>query len=360
MKEMIVQNEEKNYRVYIDSNMDKFHALLEENKIKINDKVFLVTDDIVYNLYEDVINAIRTQTKCAVYYFIHGEVNKNINTIQSIYNFLLENGANRNSTLIAIGGGVVGDLVGFVASTYMRGIKFINVPTTLLAQVDSCVGGKVGYNYNGIKNVIGNFYNPIFVYASTRFLKTLKNQQFRDGLGEVVKYGVIKDKTLLQYVNDNHKYILERENDKLFYIVKECLRIKAEVIEEDFKDTEFRNILNFGHTIGHGIEVASEFKISHGEAVGLGVLVAIKLSEIKLLLSKDIYKTVENLLSKLELPVKYKVDNYSSFMYAINHDKKNNDKIRFVLLEEIQKCKIKVEITEEEIFTALKESITRR
>ena len=359
MKEITVQCVEKNYRVYIDNNMDKFHTLLEENKIKFKDKVFLVTDDIVYDIYKDVIERIKSETNCKVYYFIHGEVNKNINTVQSIYNFLAENNANRNSTLIAFGGGVVGDLVGFVASTYMRGIKFINIPTTLLSQVDSCIGGKVGYNYNGIKNVIGNFYNPIFVYVSIGFLKSLEIGQFKGGLGEVVKHGVIKDNQLLQFINNNYKYILEKENDKLLHIVKECLRIKSEVIEQDFKDNGIRNILNFGHTVGHAIEVDSNFKISHGEAVGLGMLTAVKLSETKLLLCKEEYTRVENLLKKLELPVKYKVDNYSSFMYAINHDKKNSDKIRFALLEKIGKCKMKVEITEDEILAALKESIAR-
>lgn len=359
MKEITVHSGEKNYSVYIDNTIDKFHTLLEINKIKVNEKVFLITDDIVYDLYRDVIDRIKNETKCQVYYFIHGEVNKSMNTVQAIYDFLIENNANRNSTLIAFGGGIVGDLVGFVASTYMRGIKFINIPTTLLSQVDSCIGGKVGFNYNGIKNVIGNFYNPVFVYVCIGFLKTLKAEQFKDGLGEVVKYGVIKDNQLLQFINNNYKYILERENDKLFYIVKECLKIKAEVIEQDFRDTGLRNILNFGHTVGHGIEVASDFKISHGESVGLGTLVALKLSENKLLLCREVYLAIESLLKKLELPVKYKVDNYSAFMYAINHDKKNNDKIRFVLLNEIGKCKIKVETTEEEILSALKQSIAR-
>jgi 3-dehydroquinate synthase len=359
MKELTVRSIEKNYRVYIDNTIDKFHTLLEVNKIKVNDKVFLITDDVVFNIYKDVIELIKNETNCKVFYFIHGETNKSINTLQAIYNFLMENGATRNSTLIAFGGGIVGDLVGFAASTYMRGIKFINIPTTLLSQADSCIGGKMGYNYNGIKNAIGNFYNPVFVYVCIGFLKTLKNEQFRDGLGEAIKCGVIKDNQLLQFINNNYKYILEKENDKLLHIVKECLIIKSGVIEQDFKDIGIRNILNFGHTVGHGIEVTSNFGISHGEAVGLGMLVAVKLSESKLLLCEEVYVKLENLLKKLELPVKYKVDNYSSFMYAINHDKKNNGKIRFVLLEEIGKCKIKVEITEEEILAALKESIAR-
>ncbi len=359
MKEIIVGSEIKNYRVYIDNNMNKFHTLFEENKIKIKDKIFIVTDSVVYELYKSVIDTIEYECKCKVLCIPQGEDSKNISTIQLLYDFLLKNDANRSSTVIAFGGGVIGDLVGFAASTYMRGIKFINVPTTLLSQVDSCVGGKVGFNYKGIKNLVGNFHNPVFVYVCTGFLKTLSDNQFKDGMGEVVKYGVIKDEQLLSFIDKNHKYIMERENDKLFHIVKECLKIKSEVIVEDYKDKGLRNILNFGHTIGHGIEMSSGFNISHGEAVGLGMLVSIKLSEKKLGLSKDVYVKVENILKKIKLPIAYKVDNYSSFMYAINHDKKNNDKIRFVMVEAIGKCKIKVEVNAEEINATLKESISR-
>ncbi len=347
------------YEIYIEDNINRFYTLFNKHKIEIKNKIFLITDDVIYNIYKDLIDELQCKTECKVYYFAHGENNKNINTVQSIYDFLIENNANRSSTLIALGGGVVGDLVGFVASTYMRGIKFINVPTTLLSQVDSCIGGKVGYDYNGIKNVIGNFYNPVFVYICTSFLKTLEERQFKDGLGEVVKYGMIKDIQLLDFINENYKYILEKKNDKLFYIVKECLNIKSEIVERDFNDSDLRNILNFGHTVGHGIEVSSNFAISHGEAVALGMLVAVKLSEKKLSLNSRIYIKLEALLEKLELPIRYKVDNYSTFLYAINHDKKNTDKIRFVLLEDISKCKIKVEVAAEEIYSAVEESISR-
>jgi 3-dehydroquinate synthase len=359
MREIIVGTGEKKYRAYIDNNMNKFHTLFEKNKIKISEKIFIVADRLVYELYKDVIEHIKEENNCKVLCVTEIENGKNITTIQTLYDFLLENNANTSSTIIALGGGVIGDLVGFVASTYMRGIKLVNVPTTLLSQVNSCIGGKVAFNYQGVKNLIGNYYNPTFVYVCTRFLNTLSDEQFKDGLIEVIKYGVIKDEVLLDFINLNCKYILERENDKLVHIVKESLRIKSEIILEDYRDKGLRNILNFGNTIGQGIEISSDFKVPHREALGLGILTAIKLSEKKFDISSHIYIKVESILKRLELPVKYKVDNYYSFMYAINRNKKNSDKIRFVLLENIGKCKINVEVSAEEINKALKESISR-
>lgn len=359
MKEIIVGTGEKKYSVYIDNNINKFHTLFEKNRIKISEKIFIVTDSLVYKLYKDTIENIRFETNCKIFYITQGEKEKNINTIQTLYDFLLKNGADENSTIVAFGGGVIGDLAGFVASTYMEGIKLVNVPTTLLSQVDSCIGGKVGFNYRNVKNLIGNFYNPLFVYVCTRFLKTLNNKQFKDGLGEVVKYGVIRDIELLNFINLNYKYILERENDKLDHIVKECLRIKSEILLEDCKNKGLRNILDFGHTIAHEIGMSSKFTVSYGEAVGLGILASIKLSENKFFISPNIYSKVESILKKFEMPVKYKVDNYSAFMYAINHDKKNSDKSKFVLLEDEERCKAKIEVNYEEINMALKESISR-
>lgn len=358
MKEFTV-DVEGGYKVYIDSTLDKFIKALKENKINIKEKFFLITDDVVYSIYKEKIEGLKQSLNLKEYYFKCGEENKNIHTIQDIYSFLIHNEANRESVIIALGGGIVGDLVGFVAATYMRGVTYINIPTTFLSQVDSCIGGKVGYNYKGIKNIIGDFYNPKFVFVSTNFLKTLKEKQFKDGLGEVIKYALIDDDGMIKYIDDNYKGILERENDKMLHIVKKCLEFKKNTVESDFKDLGLRNILNFGHTVAHGIEMTSQNKITHGEAVALGILTAIRISEKKLNLSKNTYKQVECLYKKLGLPTKYKVDNYNLFMYAINHDKKNNDKIRFVLLEDFGKPKIKVEINEEVIINSIKESIDR-
>lgn len=358
MKELSVKLSDREYKVYISSSMDRLSQALMENKIKDKDSMFIITDNKVHSIYKDIIERFKEQYNVKEYCFKEGEENKNINTVQGIYSFLIEHNANRNSLLIALGGGVVGDIVGFVASTYMRGIRYINIPTTLLSQVDSSVGGKVGYNYNGLKNIIGNFHHPEFVYISTNFLKTLEEKEFKGGLGEVVKYALIKDSALLNFLNENYKGILEKETDKMIHIIKSCLKIKSEIIKNDLNDTGIRNILNFGHTVGHAIEINSGGKLTHGEAVALGMLTSIKLSENICDLRKDLYRNIVNLYGKLGLPTKYKVDNYTLFMYAINHDKKNDEKIRFVLLEDLNEAKVKVEINKKDIISALKNSIS--
>lgn len=358
MKELSVKLKDREYKVYITSSMDRFPQVLMENKIKDKDSMFIITDDKVHSIYKNSIEKFKEQYNVKEYSFKQGEENKNINTVQGIYSFLIENNANRNSLLIALGGGVVGDIVGFVASTYMRGIRYINIPTTLLSQVDSSVGGKVGYNYNGVKNIIGNFHHPEFVYISTNFLKTLEQREFQGALGEVVKYALIRDSSFLNFLTENHKGILEKETDKMIHIIKSCIKIKSEIIKDDLNDRGIRNVLNFGHTVGHAIEINSGGRLTHGEAVALGMLTSIKLSENICKLRRDLYGNIVKLYEKLRLPTKYKVDNYTLFMYAINRDKKNDDKIRFVLLEDLNKPKIKVEINKKDIINALKNSIS--
>ncbi|WP_186429985.1 3-dehydroquinate synthase [Clostridium sp. BSD9I1] len=358
MKEISVKLKDREYKVYITSSMDRFSQALIENKIKDKDSMFIITDDKVHSIYKDSIEKLKEQYNVKEYCFKEGEENKNINTVQGIYSFLMENNANRNSLLIALGGGVVGDIVGFVASTYMRGIRYINIPTTLLSQVDSSVGGKVGYNYNGVKNIIGNFHHPEFVYISTNFLKTLEQKEFQGALGEVVKYALIRDSSFLNFLNENYKGILEKETDKMIHIIKNSLKIKSEIIKDDLNDRGIRNVLNFGHTVGHAIEINSGGKLTHGEAVALGMLTSIKLSENICKLRRELYGNIVNLYEKLRLPTKYKVDNYTLFMYAINRDKKNDDKIKFVLLEDLNEPKVKVEVNKKDIINALKNSIS--
>lgn len=357
MKEIQVNSSSNgNYKIYIDKDIDELYNLVKKYK---NRKIFLITDDIVYKLHKNIIHDFEKKIGCNTFYFLHGEENKSINTVNKIYDFLLKNSANRESILIGIGGGLVGDVAGFVASTYMRGIKFINIPTTMLSQIDSCIGGKVGYNYNRIKNLVGNFFNPEFVYICPYFLNTLSEVQFRDGLGELVKYGIIDSMEFFNYINDNFQKIIDKDEEILINIIEKCLTIKKDVVTRDFRDTGLRNILNFGHTVGHAVEISSGFNISHGEAVALGSLTAIKISEYKFSISKNIYASTVRILKKLGLPVTYKIENYPSFLYAIKHDKKNDSSIRFVLIEDIGKCKIKVEVNEKDIERALSESIDR-
>lgn len=358
MKELIVGDLNSGYKVYIDNSLEQLEDAIQEH-VKPGEKVFIVTDSRVAVIQKSVLNSLQLSFKAKVFIFNEGEENKNYDTISSLYDFLIFHEADRRSILIAIGGGVAGDLAGYAAATYMRGIRYINIPTSLTAQVDSSIGGKVGYNHNNIKNIVGAFHNPMFVYISTHFLQTLTREQLLDGMSEIIKYGLIKNKQLLEFINKNCNEIFELEEDKIIYILMECLRIKASAVGKDYKDNGLRNILNFGHTIGHGIEVDSDYTVTHGAAVSLGILAAIKLSEKKLGLPDKVYTYVNDLYKRLGIPITYKVDNYSSFLYAIRHDKKNVNEINFVLLEDIGVCKIKVPVSEEEILWALENSLMR-
>jgi len=359
MNEIRVESSGSLYDVYIENSMDNLWNAFVKNKIKNTDKIFIITDSKVYTLYLSLIKSMELKYNCKVYFFHEGEEHKNFNTVQGIYNFLIENNANRESILVAIGGGVVGDIVGYVAATYMRGIRYIGIPTTLISQVDSCIGGKVGYNYKELKNIIGSFYNPMFVYINIGFLRTLDDNDYLSGLGEVIKYGLIRENSLISLIEQNYQLVLDRESTILLFIIRECLGCKSEVIAEDFKDLGMRNVLNFGHTAAHGLEVSSNYKLPHGIAVALGMLVAIRISEEKLNLSTEIYSRIEEIYKKLGFITKYKIDNFDLFLYAINRDKKNDNAIRFVLLETFGKCRIKVEVNNKEIINALKNSICR-
>lgn len=351
-----VADKNKYYDIHISKCFDDFFNIFQKY-IKLDSKIFIVTDSMVNSIYKNLITDFAARFNTCVFVFEEGEKNKNYATISQIYNFFINNNADRESIVIAIGGGVVGDLAGFAAATFMRGLRFINIPTTLISQVDSSVGGKVGYNFNNLKNAVGCFYNPEFVYISTHFLKTLNDEQRIDGMGEIIKYGLIKDKALLDFIKANYKDIKGLEEESFLFIIKECLAIKAKIVAEDYRDEGLRNILNFGHTIGHGIEISSNYSVSHGAAVALGILCALKLSEKVFNLPENIYQYILDVYKKLSLPIGYKVDNYSSFLYAIKHDKKNTDNINFVLLEDMNKCRIKIPIKEDEILWAVENSI---
>lgn len=356
---MLVIKEEHNesfVNIYVSNDLMQFHNIFN-NYITNESKIFIVTDDIVASLYNAIISELKDKYKSHIFIINNGEENKNYNTISEIYKFLIDNNADRNSFILSIGGGVVGDLAGFVAATFMRGIRFINIPTTLIAQVDSSVGGKVGYNFSNLKNSIGCFYNPVFVYVATDFLITLNKDQILNGMGEVIKYGLIKDNNLFEFLEKNVESILSLKNETLLHLIYTCLDIKTKVVRDDFTDKGIRNILNFGHTVGHGLESSSGYKLYHGEAVALGMLVAIKLSEKILGIPENVYNRTINIYNKLGIPSRYKVDNYNSFLYAIKHDKKNSNYIKFVLLRDIGQCEIKINVSEEDLFWALENSI---
>ena len=266
-----------------------------------------------------------------------GEIYKNWQTLTQIFDQLIEKRCERKTTLIALGGGVVGDMTGFAAATYQRGVPYIQIPTTLLAQVDSAVGGKTAINHPQGKNMIGAFYQPKLVLADTQTLDTLPQREFSAGLAEVIKYGLIRDLPFFEWLEANMEKVMAREPEALIYAVCESCRNKAEVVAEDEKETGIRAILNLGHTFGHAIETATGYNTwLHGEAVAMGIVLAIRLSiELGTLAESDSDRA-KALFAAANLPVippNLGIERYTSLM---QHDKKvSTGRLKFILLERL-------------------------
>ena len=260
--------------IVLDKGYGCFEDVLQEKNTY--DSVLIISDSNVYNTQGD--NFVKNLKSKIIYEYIvtPGEDAKSLDIYEKIIEYCVKINLSRKSVIIALGGGVVGDLAGFIASTYMRGIDVIQVPTTLLAQVDSSIGGKTGINIGNFKNIIGSFYQPKFTYINVDALKTLPEDEFKSGMSEVIKYSLIYDYDFLDYLINNSKDILNKDTEKLYYIVKKCANIKAEVVGKDEREGGLRKILNFGHTFGHGVEKLC--KISHGNAVSIGMNMAFKLS----------------------------------------------------------------------------------
>jgi 3-dehydroquinate synthase len=270
-----------------------------------------------------------------------GETAKNLKSVQSCYDQLAAHRLERKSFIVALGGGVVGDLAGFVAATYLRGIDFVQVPTTLLAQVDSSVGGKTGVNLKAGKNLVGAFYQPRLVLCDLETLKTLPEREFRAGLAEVIKYGIIFDPKLFAQLESDLPKILKRDSKVLSQVIARCCEIKAEVVSQDETENGLRAILNFGHTIGHAIENSSGYgKFLHGEAISIGQVAAAKISERILGLPKRDAERIENLFKRAGLPTQIQLNSAQrkKLFAAMKLDKKvSSGEIKFVLAERIGK-----------------------
>ncbi len=294
-------------------------ALKQAGKeLNLNRKVFIITDDGVPGEYS---KCIADQCKEAhVFSVLEGEDSKSIATYEMLLSKMLSLGFDRNDCVVAVGGGVVGDLSGFVAASYMRGIDFYNIPTTILSQIDSSIGGKVAINLDGIKNIVGAFYQPKKVLIDPDVLSTLSPRQISNGLSEAVKMSLTSDAELFSlFENEDVMANIEK-------IIKKSLMIKKKVVEEDEKEKGLRKVLNFGHTIGHGIEAQKKLGMYHGECVALGMLP---------MCSKNVRNRLKAVLSKLSLPTCAQFDT-NNVMSAISHDKKaNGEHITTVYVEEI-------------------------
>lgn len=308
------------------------------NKIgnQLNKKrVLIISNPQVYTLYGKKLTNALSDCKIEKFLIPDGEKYKTIDTVNSIYDYLIEKKFDRGSYIIAMGGGVIGDISGYVASTYMRGIKYVHVPTTLLAQVDSSIGGKVGVNHPRAKNVIGSFYQPQFVYSDIKTLGTLQDDEFTNGMSEVIKYALIIDKIFFEFLMRHDKKSIRKE-ETLLGVVTRCAQIKANIVEKDEKERDLRRILNFGHTIGHALESASGYMLKHGTAVSIGMVVAIDISIKKGIFREDDKIRALNMLEKYGLPTTIKRFDAREIIEIMKHDKKiSNNKIQFILLNSI-------------------------
>lgn len=293
----------------------------------INDrKIFIITDKNVENLYLDDFKNELCGFDLDVYVIEPGEKSKSIEVAKEIFLRMLEFKCDRKSVVITFGGGVVGDLGGYVASTYMRGIDYIQIPTTLLSQVDSSIGGKVAVNINNYKNIVGNFHHPLAVVIDIDFLKSLNIREFNSGLGEVLKYGLIKNFSFLQWVGSNIESIYNMDKASILKVISESLDIKKEIVQKDEREGSLRKILNFGHTIGHGIEGLNHFKrFTHGEAVALGMIYETKLSLKLGLIEENYYSLVKDILSKVVGTISFNEEEINEILEGISHDKKLED-----------------------------------
>lgn len=302
-------------------------------------KVVIVSNTTVAPLYADAVSASLRDAgvESSRILLPDGEQFKNWETLNSIFDFLLERHCDRTSTLIALGGGVVGDITGFAAASYQRGIPFIQIPTTLLAQVDSSVGGKTAINHPRGKNMIGAFYQPELVLADTEVLSTLPDRELRAGLAEVIKYGLIRDLPFLEWLEENLDHLLERKPEALAFAIARSCKNKAEVVSADEREKGERALLNLGHTFGHAIEAGMGYGVwLHGEAVAAGTMMAAELSFRLGWLDADDLERIEDLFRRAGLPTVGPEMGTTTYLELMQHDKKvQNGKMNLILLEQI-------------------------
>ena len=335
-KELFAGQRKNKYRIVISKN-----AISKKNLaplLKNHNKTLLISDNgVPSKIVREVAAVCKPSTKVFKIILKHGEQAKSVQNFQKILNFLADNNFDRTDLIVAVGGGVVGDISGFVASSYLRGIQFIQIPTTLLAQVDSSVGGKTAINIVEGKNLVGAFYNPKGVIIDTTVLNSLPNREFKAGLAEVIKYAFIQNKSLFSLLKKYTKKILLKDQKIIEEIIFLSLQTKAMIVNKDEKENGIRAILNFGHTFGHAIEAHGKYKkILHGEAVAKGMKVASKISYLENLISEKEHKEVIALLQNFEFDLSLEQYKYRELKPYIFRDKKiKAGKLNLVLLNKL-------------------------
>ncbi len=345
------------YDIVMEENYDKLGKEVAALSVQER-RLCVVTDSTVAELYsETVIRQLEPVCKeVHLFVFEAGEKNKNLDTVRKLYEFLIQNHYDRNDMLVALGGGVVGDLCGFTAATYLRGIRFIQVPTTLLSQVDSSIGGKTGVDFDAYKNMVGAFHMPQLVYTAAASLLTLTEEQFACGMGEVIKHGLIMDAGYYEWLQEHREEILARDLSICEQMILISCRIKRDVVEQDPTEQGIRGILNFGHTLGHAIEKLMDFKLLHGQCVALGSIAAAYLSAERGEITMDEAVQIRNVFEEFGLPVSIKDFGLAkeAVIAATKNDKKmDSGKIKFILLHRIGEAFIDRTVTDEQMEQSL-------
>lgn len=343
------------YDINIEQDFNGLPAVFESLRLK-NRKLCILTDSTAGSYYLDnVMDIAREYTaKTVSYTFEAGEKSKNLNTIEDFYEKLIKEHFDRNDVIAALGGGVTGDMAGFAAATYLRGIRVVQIPSSLVAMVDSSIGGKTGVDFRGYKNMVGSFHQPSAVYINVSMLSTLTDVQYYSGFGEVVKHGLIRDVNYLDYIKDNYNGINSRDLAVLEEIVAGSCNIKRAVVENDPEEKGERAVLNFGHTLGHAIEKLKDFSMLHGECVSAGIAAASYISMKRGMVRQEEYNGICQVLKDLKLPVKTDGLKAEDIINISKSDKKMDaGKIKFILLNGIGNAVICNDVTDSEMRDAL-------
>lgn len=335
MKKVILNTSDKKIPICIGNNLLK---KFDPSKYVNNKDVLIITNTTVSKLYLNRTKKLFREFNVNTLVLPDGERHKNSITLHKIYDFLVKNHYDRSLTIVALGGGVIGDIAAFSADTFMRGISLIHIPTTLLSQVDSSIGGKCGINHSLGKNLIGSFKHPKLVLIDPTVLKSLPKREFLAGMAEVIKYGLIKNKTFFNFLNNNYRKIYNFNGSCIIKMITTCVQIKSQIVKEDELEGGIRALLNFGHSFGHAIEASKNYKgILHGEAVSIGMNIASAISADQNFLTHEQYCEIEDMILNLGLPTMIpKKITSTNIMKHLAHDKKKlSGKNRFILLKNI-------------------------
>ena len=361
-----IKTNSQKYTIIIGNNiLNKIQNFLKENAINFNQCLIVIDRNVPKNLINKILSSLSTK-QITTHYFDASEKNKNQKSVNEILSILLNKNFNRNDCLISVGGGITGDVSGFTASIFKRGLKFVNIPTTLLSQVDSSIGGKTGINTRYGKNLIGSFYQPSLVISDINFLKTLPRRELICGYGEVLKHALISDKKFFSFLKKNGFKILDLKSPLIEKTIFKSCSIKKKIVEVDEKEMGIRKILNFGHTFAHAYEATLGYskKLNHGEAVILGIKTAAKFSLLNKILNIKDFKLIESHLNELNLPMNvnkfFSIVNLNKILSFMKKDKKNKSKkINLVLLKKIGQPSYNLEFDKNKIYSFLKKELIK-